>query len=133
MERVVLVMWNNEVVALRMEYDALRLVADGLYAMLRAGTACTLLTIAQMADAARNAARKVTIEIEQLCRVACLAVKSNTRRGIVRPLVRLVEAVRDLPRLIPCFVVMECSARMPLPLWIHLPQFKESSATLTEF
>jgi hypothetical protein len=100
MERAVLVMWNNEVVALRMEYDALRLVADGLYAMLRAGAACNLLTIARMADEARNAARKVAIEIEQLCRGVCNVVKLVTKREVMNPLARLVEAVRGLPRLI---------------------------------
>lgn len=93
-------MLNHNVVALRMEYNALRTVADGLYAMLRAGAACNLLTIARMADEARNAARRLANEIEQLCRGVCREVRLDVQQVGLHPLARLVEAMRELPRLL---------------------------------
>lgn len=61
-------MKNTELSVLRQEYASLVLVADGLISVLRAGAACNLLTMARLADEARQAARKVASLIESMCR-----------------------------------------------------------------
>ena len=59
-------MMNGNVVALRREYSALVLIADGLLTISRFGMACNLDTMASMAAEARDAARKLATIIERM-------------------------------------------------------------------
>lgn len=59
-------MRNSIIVALRREYDALLLVADGLLDMIYSHDACNVLTLSRMASEARAAARHLASEIERL-------------------------------------------------------------------
>lgn len=79
---------NPNVAALRAEYAALVLVADGLLSMVRAGAACNTLTMARMADDARAAARKVAAAIERLIQRTAPA-----RNRLVALVARAVECV----------------------------------------
>lgn len=76
-----------DVSELRRDYDALLLVADGLIELLN--FAANPLTIAEMARAARTAARKLASKIERML----------TRRGFVAAVMQWAQSL--VPRLTP--------------------------------
>lgn len=57
---------NAEMIAMRREYAALILVADGLLAIVRASAACNIQTMARIAAEARAAARELASLIERM-------------------------------------------------------------------
>lgn len=59
-------MKNLTIAALRREYNALLLIADGLIDMIYSHDACNVLTFSRMSSEARAAARHLASEVERL-------------------------------------------------------------------
>lgn len=57
---------NADMIAMRREYTALIMVADGLLAIVRASAACNIHTMARIAAEARAAARELASLIERM-------------------------------------------------------------------
>jgi len=88
-------MMNPAVVALRADHEALVTAADGFLAVIRAGAACNLLTMARLAAEARGAARAVASQIERLSRGARSLV-DHARGFFGAALARLVAVVQAM-------------------------------------
>ena len=89
-------MMNGNVVALRREYSALVLIADGLLTISRFGMACNLDTMASMAAEARDAARKLAAMIERM--MHGLSVPTTDDPGDAPAASNQREAIKFTPR-----------------------------------
>jgi hypothetical protein len=77
-------MENNQMGSLRHEYKALILVANGLLAIVQNHQACNILTMARMAQQARDAARKLASFIERLIYERKKTVEQQLPKNVIK-------------------------------------------------